>query len=863
LDRHRLISLVGLGGSGKTRLALEAAARYRARHPGRIWFVDLSATRDPHLVAGKVAAALGREGAGDPREAIAQTVGPTRALLILDNCEQVVEAGAQLGAELRDRCPQLRIVATSRIPLGTEDAVLRVPPLPVEPEGTRSADPPIDPPPAEPEGSGSVDPPPEDAVTLFLDRAAESRELDRIAGATPDSASPLMEQVEADTRSAARAICRRLDGLPLAIELAASWAGMLSFAEILERLDHRTRLLAAGTTPGPAPGAPSLAQRHRALRTVLDETYESLSIEEQALFRRLAVFPAGCTLAALEAVCLDDDGASWQGLDLVRSLMARSLLERRASRGWEGSSRYLMLEVVREYAEERLRDAPLEERHGLLRRQFRWYLDAFSRHDPHAGEQKVWATRFLEEEENLRSLSVAVEEGDDRPGREGVMPEVMSEVIPEVMPEVMPEERAALALSLCHFWIQLGRWREGRERCVGALAKLDRSGSADTAVSIRLGLRAASLSRLKGEMEEARRFAEEALQRALRLADRRLVASCRSELGIVLVFSGAAAQARVLLDECLAEIDESSDPHLYAAARFHRGAACMVTEQIAEAIVDVRESLRVRRALADRPGIATCLNALGRCLLNAGQLAEARLCLEESLALKRSMEDRSGTIAVLFNLWGILTNPYDGSPERRADLAVARAHVEEALDWTRRHGDRPNEARALVHLAATALLEGEPEAAREAAEASLAVPSRARTMDGSAFLVLGHAALLGHDLVEARRQAEQALDAALRGGFRNLEAEVLELAAEIEAHGLTGSGGDARGENAANAAGHAIALVALAGRLREQVGLRATPWNDARLARLRERCRAILGPGDYEESWRRGTDGDSRLLFHL
>jgi predicted ATPase/DNA-binding SARP family transcriptional activator len=286
LRRHRLVTLTGLGGAGKTRLALEAASRQLESWRDGVWLVDLTAIADAELVPSTVAAAVGVESAAE----LAGELHARELLLVLDNCEHVVGACADLVADLLHACPNLRVLATSRVPLGVAG-----------------------------EADDALDPLPEPAsVQLFLERAAAVRR-----GLDADEAT-------------ASAICRELDGLPLAIELAAARAKALSLSDIAARLDDRFRFLRAWQRVADP--------RHRTLQTTMDWSYRLLTPEEQQLLRRLAVFAGGADLAAVAAVCCDDDEDT--ALELVGRLVDWSLV--RAEAG--GPTRYRLLETVRVYA---------------------------------------------------------------------------------------------------------------------------------------------------------------------------------------------------------------------------------------------------------------------------------------------------------------------------------------------------------------------------------------------------------------------------------------------------------------------------------------------------------------------------------
>ncbi|WP_370256887.1 BTAD domain-containing putative transcriptional regulator [Streptomyces sp. V4I8] len=373
----RLVTLLGPGGAGKTRLSQEAAESVRDGAPDGVWLVELAPVDDPAAVPEAVLTAVGaREtvlyGAGaeamragserpdDPVERLAEHCGKRRMLLILDNCEHVVEAAARLAAELLERCPELTVLATSREPLGVPGELLR----PVEPL------------------------PEPVALRLLADRGAAARPGFRV-------------DADDETAAACTEICRRLDGLPLAIELAAARLRMLTPRQIADRLDDRFRLLTSGSR--------TVRPRQQTLRAVVDWSWELLDDDERDVLRRLSVFAGGCDLPAAEAVC----GPA--ALETLGSLVDKSLVV--AAPSADGAMRYRLLETVAEYAAERLdetgRRAEAERAHLTYYRELARTTDPLLR-----GPRQLAAIGRLEREyENLRvALRRAVADRDAQEG---------------------------------------------------------------------------------------------------------------------------------------------------------------------------------------------------------------------------------------------------------------------------------------------------------------------------------------------------------------------------------------------------------------------------------------------------------------
>jgi predicted ATPase len=318
LTTSRLLTLAGAGGSGKTRLALQVATDLLDEFEHGVWWVELAALSDPLLVPQAVASALGLpERAGcTVTEALADALRPKHVLLVLDNCEHLLAACVQLIETLLHTCPQLRVLVTSREALTiTGETIWLVLPLRVPDT--------YQPPPIE--GLLTYE-----AVQLFVERARSVRPSFTL---TPENASAVVQ------------VCRRLDGMPLAIELAAARIRALSVEQIVARLDDAYRLLTGGSR--------SALPRQQTLRAAMDWSYHLLSAHEQAFFRRLSVFAGSFSLEAAEAICAGEPGEAYDVLDVLASLIEKSLVlvEQRS-----GAARYRLLETIRQYGQDKLQE---------------------------------------------------------------------------------------------------------------------------------------------------------------------------------------------------------------------------------------------------------------------------------------------------------------------------------------------------------------------------------------------------------------------------------------------------------------------------------------------------------------------------
>ncbi|GAB1693314.1 ATP-binding protein [Krasilnikovia sp. M28-CT-15] len=374
LSSSRLVTLTGAGGVGKTRLALRVGAEMRRAFPDGVWLVELAELRDPDLLAVAVAEALGirEQAVGPGAPGLAEFLTDQRILLILDNCEQLVAACAELTETLLRTCPELRVLATSRHALRLAgEATLSVQPLSVpDPEAT--------------------------CTVAELDRyESASLLVERATAADPGFA------VTDDNCATIARLCQALEGVPLAIELAAARLRVLSLEQLLDRLTDRFRLLTSGTRDAPA--------RQQTLRALIDWSWDLCAPAERALWSRLSVFSGGLELDSAEEVCADDELPAESILDLIASLVDKSVLTRA---GDGHRARYRMLEVVREYGALRLAEAG--EQRAVTERHCRWFAELAAYSDRHwvSPDQAALMLRLRQEKANLRvALEYAVTTG--------------------------------------------------------------------------------------------------------------------------------------------------------------------------------------------------------------------------------------------------------------------------------------------------------------------------------------------------------------------------------------------------------------------------------------------------------------------
>jgi predicted ATPase/class 3 adenylate cyclase len=649
LARTRVVTLTGSGGSGKTRLGLQVAADSLARYPDGAWFVELAALSEPGLVTQTVASVLGlKEAAGEPIiRTLTEHLKHKQLLLLLDNCEHLVDACATLADVVVRQCPGVRVLATSREALGiTGEQTYRVPSLSL-PDRKQAPTP----------QSLSI----YESVQLFIDRALLVRSD---------------FQVSNQNAPALASLCCQLDGIPLAIELAAARVRSLSVEEIDGKLDQRFSLLTGGSRIA--------LPRQQTLRSLIDWSFDLLREPEKLFLQRLSVFAGGWTLAAAEAVCAGEGIEQGDVLDLLTSLADKSLVVPEQK---DAQTRWRLLETVRQYARDRLEDsgggAAIHVRHRD------YYLALAEEADPklRGAEQAGWLRRLEEEHENLRvGLAWSLAEGEPRGG-------------------------LRLCGALQRFWGTRGHFSEGRQWCTRVLGK---AGAEERTRERAYVLNAAGvLANLQGDYPAARALHEQSVAIRRVVGDRFGMAGSLGNLGIVALNQGDYPAARALYEESLAIVRELGDRSGIAKSLCNLGNVAQEQGDYPAARTLHEESLAIHRELGDRSGIATSLGGLGIVAFEQGDYPAARALYEQSLAIERELEDRFGIASSLCALGSVAL--YQG------DYPTARALLEESLAMRRELGARLGISISLVNLGNVALHQGDHPAARALYEESLAI----------------------------------------------------------------------------------------------------------------------------------------------
>ncbi len=599
LLRGRLVTLLGAGGSGKTRLAVASAEAAMPRFAGGVWFVDLAPVSAPSLVAEAVLKTLGigDEAGRSPEERLAEALTASSLLLVLDNCEHVLDACAALAFHLLSACPGLRVLATSRQALGVlGEQIYAVPSLRLPP--LERFGPEADPARAEKNVSALLE---YEAVRLFTERAAQT--------------SPAFRLTRRNAQAVAE-ICHHLDGIPLALELAAARVRSLSPQEICARLGDRFRLLVAGNR--------AATPRHQTLRAAIDWSYGLLSEAERSLLHRLSVFTGGWRLEAAEAVCAGGSGEGsvepYEVLDLLTSLTEKSLVSvEMGSVG--GATRYRLLETVRQYARVRLEECGEEQAvRGRHRDEF-LRLAERAKPELQGPGQPAWLDRLEEENGNLRAaMDWCLEEPD------GAQPGLR------------------LASDLFFLWWIRGYFAEGQRRYAAALGRP--GAEARTAARAKALSRAGGLLSIHGDSVSARPLFEEGLAIARELGDRKAEANLLCNLGDISI-DGDPSAAHAALTESLVIHREIGNPSGIAHSSMLLGNAALRQERLAEAQALYAESLSLSRALGNPQKTGHALWCLARCGIGQEDYAQARALLEECVALFRELKDPWGLSAAL------------------------------------------------------------------------------------------------------------------------------------------------------------------------------------------------------------------------
>ena len=635
----RVVTLVGTGGVGKTRVALRVAEEGARSYREGCWVVSLADVADPELLSLTVAQALDLEGVDRPSQltTLADHIAERTALLVLDNCEHLLGAVSDLVEELRATCPNLRFLLTSRRPLrlSGEDVIV-VPALSL-PDHTTGAT---------PEAITHYE-----AVNLFLDRATSASSDFEL---TPDNAPAVL------------ALCLDLEGIPLAIELAAARIRVLSPQEMRDGLTERLNVLNLGYRDAEG--------RHQSLRACVEWSYHLCSEPEQRLWTRLSVFTGPCDLEAATAVCGADDLPAGEILDLLSALVDQSVIV--AEEADPGRTQYRMLADVRQLGlEQAEKDGEL---HGLMERLATWYSELVSRFDAEAcgPHQRRWLQRLRREQSNLRAALEYLARGAEGAAIGLVMARRLdlywstSGSLDEARywldltlarGEGEPQERGrALALAARFAVLQSDRQRAGE-----LIAEASELAAAvdDARWTGLLSLPAAMLSVWDGSPAAGANQADEAVVQLRAASDLPGELLALFVAGVCHGFAGNGVEASIRYQQCIARADQVGERHMKALAVAGLGEQQLADGHLEDATSLFREAIALKRELGDRMGIAVGLDSLGRVATAEGRGDRAALLL--------------GAAEGIWDVVGMSEtgNPFAVSPSRSDGLQQARKLV--------------------------------------------------------------------------------------------------------------------------------------------------------------------------------------------
>lgn len=743
LAMTRLLTLTGAGGSGKTRLALEVARNIIEAYPDGAWLVELAPLSEEVLVPKAVAEALGVP--ERPTEPLADTLTDVlrsrQLLLILDNCEHLLEATVRLVDLLLDSCPRLRMLATSREALGVQGEIRwPVPPLSAPKlQGTPSSE----------KLAGY------ESVRLFVERA---RGRDPAFSLSPQNAPAVAE------------ICGRLEGIPLAIELAAARVGMLSSEQISERLGSSLQLLTRGDR--------TAVPRHRTLRGTLTWSHDLLLESERVLFSRLSAFAGGWTLVAAEEVAAGEGVGEGEILDLLAGLVEKSLVVAKGSDEW--GMRYRLLEPVRQYALEKLEQSG--EAEDIKRAHAEYFLALAEDAEPQVfGPRDVeWLERLEEEHDNMRAaLSWALEQAEAELG-------------------------LRLAAALQPFWEARGHYGEGRRwleealgkegptpgtvrakalHAVGRIAHAQndtyRSEAAvqegiELSAEVEIGRSLAAsfrrmlgyAARIRGDYERAKELAEESLTLSRQANDKVRMADALLELGANSNFLGDREQGRELLEEGIAICREAGYAWRLGDLLSSLGYFLLLDGEYERGAVLNEEAAALFRERGFKGNLQYTLDNLGWAALLGGDHERARTSYQESLTLCKELGDRLIAAESLEGMACVFAA--EGVAEQAAILFGAARALREAVGY--QHTPEEDALREPYLRAARSRLDG-------ASWEEVLADGQAMQLDGAIEYALGEAAPSTTTPSSTPEQRSNASLPGHPGGLTSREIEVLGLVA--------------------------------------------------------------------------------------
>ncbi len=620
----RLLTLIGSGGSGKTRLAMQTAADIIDEFSNGVFITEIASVTDGALVVQTLLNSLGvkEEPGRTSDETLNSYLKDKEMLIIMDNCEHLINECAKLAEMLLSNCAKLKIIATSREALNCSgEQAFRVPSLSIPDTSVGNT----------PENIIQYE-----SVCLFLERALSVNQNFKI---TKENAHALAK------------ICKRLDGIPLAIELAAVRTKILSVEKIYDRLDDRFNLLTGGRRTS--------LPRQQTLKALIDWSYDLLPEKEKILWSRLSAFTDGWTLESAEEICSDDKISNSEIFDLLITLVEKSIILYD-----EVKERYRILETIKQYGEVKLNE--LKETDEILSKHLHYFMELSETAESklEGSETLNWLERLESEHGNLQSaIAWSVKSGNR-------------------------EEGERLAGALGNFWIIRGYYSTGRLLLESILKNIQ---EISKPVLGKILLRAGGLSRLQGDTEVAKKFYEESLELSREQNNKKSIIECLNDLGIIENNQGNYEQAKKFCEESLALRRELGDKIGISRSLNNFGLVEFNLGNYEQAQKFFKESISIKRDLGDKRGISNTLSNMGNIAINQGDYEGAQKFLEESLTIRRELGDKNG-IAGSLNSLGFMSY-------NQGKYENARRFYEDSLSLRRELGDKSGIAVSIHNLA--------------------------------------------------------------------------------------------------------------------------------------------------------------------
>ncbi len=670
LSDTRLLTLIGPGGTGKTRLSLQVAADLIDEYANGVFICELAAVSDPSFILQTIMDSI--QVKEEPEKSLYQTLidflREKEILMILDNCEHLIAGCSDLAEKLLQNCPGIKIIATSREALNCSgEQTYRLPSLSVPGKSNFNS----------PEQLTQYE-----SVRLFIERALSVNHNFRVNN---------------DNAPALAGICIRLDGIPLAIELASARTKVLSVEKIFERLDNRFNLLTGGSR--------TALPRQQTLKALIDWSYDLLSEEEKILWGRLSVFSEGWTLESAEGICSDEKIAEGHILDLLSHLVEKSIISYD-----EEKDRYSILETLNQYGEGKLKESNEEEK------LFSKHLNYFAEHSSlsyfkiSGKTNSQWLDHTETEHNNfISAIDRSVISGEKEKG-------------------------SLIAAELGHFWITRGHYLTGIKLIESLLN--DDSGISKHALS-KLFSVAGNLNRAQGKFEKARKFYERGLSLSREIQNKNEIAVTLIGIGNVEAEIGNFEKAQSFFEESLKVSRECNFDSGISFSLNNLGNVALIMGNFNLAEMYTKESLEINRKTQNKHDIAFSLDTMGNIMTETGNLELAQEYLEESLKLTREIGDKSGIAFALMNLSGI--------SNRNGNQEQALSYLEESLRLRIELDDKPGIAYALFGIGSIYFDQKKYEQAGEYYKESLKIRTDLRDKFGIALSLYSFSRILNND----------------------------------------------------------------------------------------------------------------------